>query len=100
MKIQVVTAAGKQRNYFINWAYKHKSNTVETYCNIFEDKELISKGKTYVHKGDSFEKKFGRKVALAKALKNLSDESALPYISKSERTQIWNTYRSIVNDKK
>jgi hypothetical protein len=92
MKIQVVTATGEKKNYFINWAYKHKTKTVETYCNVFIDRELFSKGKTYVHKGDVFDKKFGRKVALGKAL--------IAVMDKNERTQIWDAYRKMVNEVK
>jgi hypothetical protein len=113
MKVTVVTDDGKELTYFITWQYFRKKKTVETHCYIFAEpaKMLISTGRTYVHKGDSFTKAEGRKWSLTKAVEqkfpglkgndptsnDLSQETL--DLNKKIRTAIWKAYSSMINNK-
>ena len=58
-----------------------------TNCSISSDngKVHVARGKTVLHEGDNYDKNFGRKLSLARALKNGG-------FSTPERTLFWEAY--------
>jgi hypothetical protein len=80
----------KAGNYLIRWLYLHIPIT--TYCDIYNNEphipKLIATGSAGCHFRDHFCKEKGRKLSLARAMKNAN-------LPKEERTVIWELYRNM-----
>jgi len=77
----------KALNYSIKWSYRHIP--VITYCAIYEN-ELpfaIGEGSAVCSRNDLFCKNTGRKISLARAMKNAN-------MTKNTRASIWEAYRN------
>lgn len=62
-----------------------------TYCSISaEDDEVVGRGSTVLAFGDQYDKNRGRKLSLARALKNAG-------FNRDERTEFWMNYFSTQN---
>ena len=81
----------KTKDYSIKWLYRHVP--IVTYCDIYyghdtTDKTMLfATGDARCQAHDHFCKETGRKLSLARALKNAN-------LPKEERTTIWEIYRN------
>jgi hypothetical protein len=79
----------KAGNLRIKW--DHIDNVLTgrhyTVCDILEEEKNISTGVSFCSHKDNFCRETGRKLSLARALKNTN-------LSKEERTVIWEIYRN------
>lgn len=81
----------KAGNYSIKWLYRHVP--IVTYCDIYDNSQPdrvipITTGAARCHSNDHFCREKGRKLSLARALKNAN-------LQKEERKEIWESYRSM-----
>jgi len=77
----------KTEKYKVKWCYRHLP--IHTYCDIVGDNDvLISSGVATCSRRDHFCRETGRKLSLARALKNAQ-------ISKEERKLFWEKYRNM-----
>lgn len=84
----------------VNIQFHHTNEAVKGYGGAGTDCELIinqhdgsrleSQSSTFCHPKDTFSKITGRKVALAKAMKNVP-------LTKEQRTEIWHKLFTVVN---
>jgi hypothetical protein len=80
----------KTKNYEIRWHYtgmEHNLFLCGTYC-IINNENTFFYGKAICSDNDHFSRDKGRKLSLARALKNSN-------ISKEERKEIWEAYRNL-----
>ena len=79
----------KVENYKIWWEYpktKKNKNTQKTICVISVTDSNSTEGTAKCMKTDEFDKEFGRKLSLTRALNP---------IPKEDRTKIWEAYRTM-----
>jgi hypothetical protein len=81
----------KTEKYEIVWLYRHIP--IVTYCDIYEGDILISTGDARCNPSDHFCRNNGRKLSLARALKQAN-------IPKEERKSIWTMYRNMTVKKR
>jgi hypothetical protein len=77
----------KAGNLQISWQYRHVP--IITYCDIINPNinVIIGTGESSCHHRDHFCKETGRKLSLARAMKNAN-------LPKEERKVIWEIYRN------
>ena len=75
-------------NYKIRWRYPKAKGAQRTVCVIETGNVPVSIAEARCMKTDEFNKEFGRKCTLARALKNAD-------FSKEYRAKIWDTYRTM-----
>jgi len=77
----------KALNYSVRWVHRHFP--ISTYCDIYEENLPlpVGSGKAICHCTDQFCKETGRKISLARAMKNAN-------MTKNTRASIWEAYRN------
>ena len=77
----------KALNYSIKWSYRHIP--IRTYCDIYSNNLPfpVGHGEASCYHTDTFCKDTGRKISLAKAMKNAM-------LSKDKRKALWEAYRN------
>ena len=88
---------GNNRRLSLIW--RHKANGSKKYSKciiklgVGKDSTLLVETKSHLHKGDIWNRNKGRKVAMEKALKALSEQPINGVqLTKQDRTQIWQNY--------
>jgi len=77
----------KALDYSIRWSYRHIP--ISTYCDIYKENLPfpVGSGEAICHFTDQFCKETGRKISLARAMRNA-------LLTKETRTLIWDEYRN------
>ena len=84
----------KINNLKVRWAHRLPSNNIEglSVCNVSNEKEtILGSGTSTCSKEDNFCYDTGRKISLARALKQSN-------LSKKERNEIWEGYRNMTEE--
>lgn len=76
----------KVNNLTIKWLYRHVP--IVTYCDVYVGDAIIATGDARCNPSDHFCKESGRKLSLARALKQAN-------IPKEERKKVWEIYRTM-----